>query len=391
VTDFFEPAGRGVQHSSLRAANRRAVLTTISFNPGISNADVSRRTGLAPQTASAIVAELEAEGLLARGDVLRGRRGQPATPLFLKLDAAYAIGCDVGWQHIDIVLVDLAAQPIARYRRDFPYLDATTVVAELLDAVRGLLGKLDAVQRQRLIGIGLASPSNIAGYIERLDPPPGQARLWETLDLSAELERVTRVPTTWLNDGNSACWAELVMMPAPRPANFVYLHVGTFLGAGVVAEHSLWEGPTGNSANLGSMLVCKPNGGRDFGDLVASTHALAKRLAAAGIALPATHPLAWPWDDWEPHVAEWVAECGDALAQIVLNTAAVIEFDLAIIDGVMPRPLIERLVSRAQQTLAGLPVSMPERPRLTAGRLGHDATPLGAAFRPVFRKYFAPT
>ena len=75
MTDFFEPAGRGVQHASLRAANRRAVLTTIAFNPGISNADVSRRTGLAPQTASAIVADLEGEGLISRGEVLRGRRG----------------------------------------------------------------------------------------------------------------------------------------------------------------------------------------------------------------------------------------------------------------------------------------------------------------------------
>ena len=55
MTDLFAPAGRGVQHANLRAANRRAVLTTIALSSGISNADVSRRTGLAPQTASAIV------------------------------------------------------------------------------------------------------------------------------------------------------------------------------------------------------------------------------------------------------------------------------------------------------------------------------------------------
>lgn len=389
MTDFFEPAGRGVQHASLRAANRRAVLTTISFNPGISNADVSRRTGLAPQTASAIVSELEADGLLTRGEVLRGRRGQPATPLFLKLDAAYSIGCDVGWQHIDMVLVDFAAQPIGRYRRDFAYLDATTIVPELLGAVTGLLGKLNAEQRERLIGIGLASPTNIARNIELLGAPAEQAKLWQDIDLSAEIEKGSGVPTMWFNDGNCACWAELVMMPAPRPANFAYLYVGTFLGAGLVAEHNLWEGPTGNSANLGSMLVCKPDGGRDFGHLIASIHALEKRLAAASITPPAENPLDWPWAEWEDHVGPWLVECGEALAQIVLNTAAVIEFDVAVIDGVMPKPLIERLVGETERALAKLPVMTFDRPRLVPGRLGDDAMPLGAAFMPIFHKYFS--
>ncbi len=389
MTDFFEPAGRGVQHASLRAANRRAVLTTIAFNPGISNADVSRRTGLAPQTASAIVAELEGEGLLTRGDVLRGRRGQPATPLFLKLDSAYAIGCNVGWQHIDIVLVDLEAKPIARYRRDFAWLDAGTVVSELLAALGEILDKLGSAKRSRLIGIGLASPTNIGRNIDALGAPAEQAELWRGLEMHAEIEKATGIPTIWSNDGNAACWAELVMMPAPRPASFAYLHVGTFLGAGLVAEHNLWEGPTGNSANLGSMLVCRPDGSRDFGHLVASLQSLHRRLAAAGITAPLANPLDWPWDEWEPHVGPWLAECGEALAQIILNSAAVIEFDLAVIDGVIPKPLLERLLAETQRALEALPVMTFDHPRLVAGRLGQDAAPLGASFMPIFRKYFS--
>ena len=389
MTDFFEPAGRGVQHASLRAANRRAVLTTIAFNPGISNADVSRRTGLAPQTASAIVAELEDDGLINRGDVLRGRRGQPATPLFLKLDAAYSIGVDVGWQHLDIVLVDLSARPIARYRRDFALLDAATITAELLGALDDLLGRLDAAQRQRLIGIGVASPTNIARHIGLLGAPPESVEPWQAIDLTAEVEKATGVPALWFNNGNAACWAELVMRPSPRPENFLYLFVDTLLGAGLIAEHNLWEGPTGNSASLGSMLVCSPRGGREFGHVLASTMALDRRLAAAGIARPATNPSDWPWDEWEPHVAPWLVECGDALAQIIMNSAAVIECDLAILDGAMPRPIIERLLLATRQSLEELPVLTFDRPRLMTGRLGQDAVPLGAAFMPVFRKYFS--
>ncbi len=390
VTDFFEPASRGVQHASLRAANRRAVLSTIAFNPGISNADVSRRTGLAPQTASAIVGELEHEGLLSRGDVLRGRRGQPATPLFLKLDSAYSIGIDVGWQHIDIVLVDLSARPLARYRRDFDYLDARTVIPELVGALEQLLGKLDRAQRSRLIGIGVASPTRIARKVGLLDAPAEQAELWKSLDLAAEVEKATGISTLWFNNGNAGCWAELVMRPAPRPENFIYLFVDTFLGAGLIAEHNLWEGPTGNSANLGSMLVCRSDGsGREFGHVLASTMALDRRLRAAGIAHPATNPAEWPWDEWETHVAPWLAECGDALAQIIMNSAAVIECDLAILDGAMPRPILERLLLETRRALSELPVLTSEPPKVLTGRLGRDAMPLGAAFMPIFRKYFS--
>lgn len=389
VTDFFEPAGRGVQHSSLRAANRRAVLTTIAFNPGISNADISRRTGLAPQTASAIVTELEDDGMITRGDVLRGRRGQPATPLFLKLDAAYSIGVDVGWQHIDIVLVDLGAVPIARYRRDFPYVDGETIVAELVSALADILAKLDDAQRHRLIGIGIASATNIGRNIDLLGAPAEQSEIWKALDLRATVEKATSIATMWFNDGNAACWAELVMTPPPRPSNFAYLHIGTFLGAGLVAEHNLWEGATGNSANLGSMLVCKSDGTRDFGHLIASIHALELRLTKAGIALPRTNPHDWPWSEWEPHVGPWLNECAEALAQIILNSAAVIEFDLTVIDGVMPKPLLDRLLDETQRAIEKLPVLTFDRPRLVAGRLGQDARPLGASFMPIFRKYFS--
>lgn len=389
MTDFFEPAGRGVQHASLRAANRRAVLTTIAFNAGISNADVSRRTGLAPQTASAIVAELESEGLLTRGEVLRGRRGQPATPLFLKLDAAYSIGCNVGWQHVDIVLTDLSARIIARYRRDFAYLDGSTILGELTTAINGLLEKLDAEQRQRLIGIGIASPTNIGRNIHSIGAPEEQTAIWAGRDLRSEVEKALDIPTLWVNDGNAACWAELVMMGQPRPANFAYLHVGAFLGAGLVAQHNLWEGPTGNSADLGSMLVCKSDGTRDFGHRIASLRALQLRLAAAGIAYPATDPQDWPWEEWEAHVAPWLTASGEALAQILLNTSAVIEFDHTVIDGDMPRPILERLLDETQRALEQLPTITYDRPRIALGKLGRDASPLGGAFMPIFRKYFS--
>ncbi len=389
MADFFEPAERGVQHASLRAANRRAVLTAIAFNSGLSNAEVSRRTGLAPQTASAIVAELEVDGLVTRGDVLRGRRGQPATPLHLDYAGAFGIGCEISWRHIDIMLINVGSIEISRYRRDFAYPDARTIVAEAQEAIARLVAGLPPDRQQRVAGIGLATPSRMASLIEQNGAPADQLALWADLDLRGALEAATGMPTTWFNDGNCACFAEMVMSPAPRPANLVHLFVSTYLGAGITAEHTLWEGPTGNSADLGSMLVNGHDGRRRFGHDIASTTALSRHLAKAGIALPVGHPADWPWADWEAQVAPWIAEAGAAMAEIIVNTAAVLEIDQAIIDSSAPQPIVERLVAATQLGLGQLPASGSRQPRFVAGRLGSRATPLGAAQLTMFRKHFS--
>lgn len=389
MADFFEPAGRGVQHASLRAANRRAVLTTITFSPGISNAEVSRRTGLAPQTASAIVTELEDDGLITRGDVLRGRRGQPATPLYLDYGGAYGIGCEISWRHIDITLINLGSEELGRYRRDFVHPDATTIIAEAAEAIAGLVAKLSPAQQQRLAGIGLATPSNLGSLIGNIDAPADQLAAWRDLDLRPALEAATGLPTTWFNDGNCACFAEMVMSPPPRPANLVHLFVSTYLGAGITAEHTLWEGPTGNSANLGSMLVNGHDGHRSFAHDIASTTALGRRLAEAGIELPAGNPADWPWADWEAHISPWIEASGGALAEIIVNTGAVLEIDHAIIDSTAPQPIIDRLVIATDGALGKLVATSTRRPRLVAGTLGARATPLGAAQLTMFRKHFS--
>ena len=75
--------GRGIQPSHVRQTNQRAILSVISLQPGISNAELARVTDLAPQTVSAVLTDLEQLNLVTRGEVLRGRRGQPATPLYM--------------------------------------------------------------------------------------------------------------------------------------------------------------------------------------------------------------------------------------------------------------------------------------------------------------------
>jgi predicted NBD/HSP70 family sugar kinase len=387
--DFFEAAGLGMQTSDVRQANLRAVLTLVSLNPGSSAADLSRSSKLAPQTVSLLVEDLERGGLLRQGEPLRGRRGQPARPYFINPSGAYTIGVEIGWQHIEAVLVNIGGEVLAQYRRDYPFPDSRTIFTELGSITKQFMARLPELERPKVMAVGIAAPTGIGRNIGLLDADPELGRRWQTLDIVAEAEKATGLRACLYNDGNAACWAELTAHPKPRPASFAYLLVGTFIGAGIIAESTLWQGPTGNSANIGSMLVSDRHGDQNFVHLLASIYALQQRLAGAGIEVPPTTPMFWPWSDWEPHVEEWIADAGWALAKAVLNTSAVIEFRTAIIDGVMPPEIVERLLTSVRENMSRLPSLTFDPPQIAKGHLGGAAPSTGAAYLPIYKRFFS--
>lgn len=389
VDDGIGPAARGFAQSGVRIANERAVMTLIGLNPGVSNAELARLTGLGPQTTSRIVTDLEARELVLRGEVLRGRRGQPATPLFLNPDGAFAIGIEIGWRHFEVLLFGMGGTTLASVRRAYAWPDFRTVFAAVAAEVATLRAGMNEMQASRLAGIGLASPSHIERHLARVGAPAEQVDLWRGVDLAGELGRVLGEPVVWFNDGNAACWAEFIARPAPRPLALAYFQVGTLVGAGIAIDGLLWEGRTGNAANLGAILVPDAAGVPSYVHTIASILALQQRLEAQGGALPPGEPAAWDWAALGPQVDTWLDDAGRALANAVLNTRAVMELDVAVIDGVMPRPLVQRLLERVEHHIAAMPCFGADRPEVAMGRMGNAAAATGAAQLLLFHCFFS--
>lgn len=391
VRDVFDAGGRGLQHHGMRRANERAVLTVIAFNDGVSNAEIARLSGLAPQTVSAILTDLEQAGLTAKGEVLRGRRGQPATPIFLRADGALAVGVEIGWRHVDVVLVDLHAKVLARQHRDHAHPDAATLPADIAGMIALVLEHLPDAQRARLRDIGVAMPTRIAGNLHLVGAPETQRLPWEEQDITGDLAQRTGLVVTPVNDGNAACWAELIASPRPRPSDFIYFLISRYIAAGIVGQGTLWEGPSGNSANLGSMLVSDGAGHMQAAHFVASLTALEQRLSAAGHAVDARQIDRWDWAGFGDVLDQWIADSASALARVVFNTTTVIESGLVVIDGVLPGWVIARLVTQLEAELRRLPIASYVPPRVLPGHLGGLAPAMGAAQLTLYRRYFSRT
>ncbi|SMQ59193.1 Sugar kinase of the NBD/HSP70 family, may contain an N-terminal HTH domain [Devosia lucknowensis] len=389
VEDVFEPIVRGITQTGVRLANERAVLTLIAGIPGVSNADIARRSGLGPQTTARILSELEARDLIIRGDVLRGKRGQPATPYQLNPLSAHAIGVEIGWQHFEVLLQNMVGEPVAVTRRSYAYPDPDTVFAAIAADVETMLSALTEQQRERLAGIGVTSPGNFGPLLRHLGASDQIIADWAEVDIAARVERATGLPTMWVNDGSAAVWSEIMAQPAPRPKAVAAFFVGTFVGGGVVSGGSLVEGPYGNAADLGAVMVRGMGGQPAYLHLEASLHALAQRVRQAGGPVLEGAARKWSWDDIEHVVAHWLDDAGHALAQAVLTTTAMAEIDLATVNGDLPESILKRLLDSTRRHLDSLPVLLSNRPRLAHGLGGPSAAVFGAAKLLLFRRYFS--
>lgn len=388
VTDIFDAEARGVQHNALRRANERAVLTVIGFNPGVSNADIARLCGLAPQTVSAILVDIDRAGLITRGQVVRGRRGQPATPISLRADAAYSLGVEIGWRHVTVLLLDLHATVLARLTRRHDYPDARHLPAAIVEMSDALMLKVPQGAKDRLLDMGVCLPAGLAQDHAVDQAPPDQHAHWRQIDLVAQLGAATGLEVSLFNDGNAACWAELIASPKPRPSSFIYFQIAYRTAAGIFGEGALWEGPSGHSANLGAMLVPDGAGRMQPAHAVASLSCLLARLGEAGLNADAVLDEDADWAGLEPVLEQWIDDSAQVLARVVFNTTTVMESSLVVLDGAVPRSVVERLVQRLAITLAQLPLAFAA-PRVVAGHVGALGPAIGAAELPLYRRYFS--
>lgn len=387
--DVFDPSARRMSAAELRQNNERAVLTAIATQGGSSAAEIARRTHLAPQSVARMLGDLERVGLIVRGEARKGLRGQPAVPIYLNPDGVFTIGCELGWQHYRIVLRNLAGEVLGEHSRHYAFPAADVIFGEIGSLVRILTTLVPEEVRDRLIGIGLAMPTNIFRNLDLLGAPKAEVAKWKDLDVAAALSQATGLEVFPFNDGNAACWGELVAMGAPRPKNITYFLISTFVGAGVIADGKLWEGARGNAANMGGMLIAGDDGKPTFVHLVASIHAFEERLTKAGMAIPPGMPESWNWDAFAPQAEEWLDAAARAISIAIINAHAMLESDLAIVDSALPDPIRERLVIKVRERLANKPTLTSEHPPVLQGNLGGRAPALGAALMPMYRRYFS--
>lgn len=383
-----DPAGhRGTNQQGMRAHNERLVLSLVRAHGALAKSDIARITGLSAQTVSVIMRALEQDGLLLRGEPVRGKIGQPSVPMSLAPDGAFFLGLKVGRRSTDLILMDFLGRVTASRRRTYPYPTPDPVVAFVAEALPALVATLPEAARSRIGGLGIAMPFQMWNWAQFVGAPQAEMDAWRDRDLQAEIAALADMPVYVQNDATAACGAELVLGTGERAQDFLYFYLAHFIGGGLVLNGQLYTGRTGNGAAIGSMPVPGPDGAQRQLISVASLATLERYVAEAG----SDSRMMWERPDgWEipaPVLDRWTDEAARGIAHAILSAAAVIELEAVLIDGWMPPALRADLVARATAQLAALDLAGIDAPVIREGTVGHEARTLGAASIPLSQRY----
>jgi predicted NBD/HSP70 family sugar kinase len=382
---------RGTNQSGMRDSNERLVLSLLRRHGALSKTDIARVTGLSTQTVSVIMRKLEEDGLLRRGEPIRGRIGQPSVPMSLDPEGALFLGLKIGRRSAELVLIDFVGRLKAIQQLSYRYPTPDETISFVTTAMDAIRADLTAAQDGRIAGLGIAIPFELWNWADTADAPPSVMEEWRHRDIRADIQARCRFPVYLQNDATAACGAELVFGRGAELRDFVYFYIGAFAGGGIVLNGAVYSGASGNAGALGSMPVPGPDGTPIQLIDVASIALLEKALNATDVEAQHLWTSPQDWGDVGLELDRWIEQSGAALAYATVAACSVIDFEGAVIDGWMPASIRSRMVSATQAALAGIDTEGISVPSIREGSVGHNARAIGAASLPLSDRFLLGT
>lgn len=378
----------GVNQRGVRNHNERLILSLLQRSGDLPGSEIARRTDLSAQTVSVILRKLEGDGLLIKGDPVKGRVGKPSVPMALNPRGVMSVGCKIGRRSSDLFLTDLCGHVLYKSHLRYDIALPGPIFDFLERSYAEAVAALGPEGAARLCGIGVAVPFEIWKWGDTDGETAAEFLSWKDISFPNEIARFSDLPVFMMNDATSACWAEHVYGAGRALQNYAYFFVSTFIGGGVVLNQAVYEGTLGNAGAFGPLRVGDKSGQtRQLLD-VASIHLLESKLQAAGFDPRDLWTLPQDWSNFEDEVAAWVDAAAHAIAQACVSVCAVIDFEAVVLDGYCPAEVKERLVERVRYYLPREDSRGLILPEILTGQVGIDARAIGAASVPVLSQFF---
>lgn len=363
---------------------------------GISRAELTGATGLAPQTVSDICQRLLDQGLIAETGRTSTGLGRPRRTLELVPSSRYALGIHIDPATITYVLLDLAGGVVAHVSRDtHAVVEPERILGDMVEALDDLASR-SGVARDRIVGLGIASPGPIdpiAGVV--VDPP--HLPLWHRVKLRDRLGAMTGLPVLLDKDVTAAAVAERWAGKAVGASDIAFLYLGTGVGVGLVSGDIVVRGSSDNAGDVGHLIVDShgpecPCGERGCLGVVCSPLTQVRQAVAAGVLEPSPAD-----DDQSDALARFgqlcrVADDGDARATAILRRAArgmaravatiadLLDVDLVVCGGPVWEPAAAHYLPVLEdQVSAQFVMRAIHDVRVEGTALGADVAAIGAA------------
>jgi len=295
----------------LKHLNERTVLEAIRAGAPISRAEISRRAGISKPTVSLALQSLVDAGLVR--EALEGPTGPRYGAVFFEPipEAALALGLDLGGRFLRGAICDLRGDVRARLDVEVDGTHAQRVLTQIVE-LRDALVDATAIPDARLNGAVVGVPGVVDPERRAISLATSVAGL-EGATFATELEECLGLGVWLENDVNLAALGEQWQGVARGVDDFLFLSIGTGMGAGLVLRGELHRGHNGAAGEVDFSFVGLDH---DVDPCAGAVAAFATRLAAGR---PGGTVLAEPYDARDIFAA---ARAGDAVAAEVVQEVA---------------------------------------------------------------------
>ena len=234
--------------------SRGLVLRQILFRGPISRSGIADRVGLTRATVSRITRELIDAGLIEEGDTIGdGRPGRRFVGLRIKPTGCFVAGISINVFRQDIVVADLTNAPLASRRLHFESLDdADTVLQKTAGALDALIDDTD-LDRERLIGCGIAVTGSVDPQRCRLRSAPALG--WKDADLRETIGSRLKMPVFADSIPNAKNLTAHGFGSTKGIDNMVLLNVSLTVGCSLMLDGRLLRGLEFNAGMIESFAV----------------------------------------------------------------------------------------------------------------------------------------
>jgi predicted NBD/HSP70 family sugar kinase len=233
----------------MRVMNEQLLLEHIRAANGVSRAELARISGLAKNTVSFALANLERANLVRPSGVRTGVPGPAAVLYEVRPEAGFVLGLDVGGQFLRGAVADVSGVVRSRSSVKSQATTGHARVAELIALGESLVGAAG-------ISIGEVTQTVVGSpgvYDPRRDHLAFAGALpgWEKPAVLADLRRALGPALMIENDVDAAALAEQAHGHGRGVDSFAFVSVGTGIGMGVVLDGRLRRGRHGAAGEIG--------------------------------------------------------------------------------------------------------------------------------------------
>ena len=233
------PVGRP---AVLRHTNALGILALLRECGSCSKADLVRASGLSAPTVTNVVKDLLTENLIESLGEGESSGGRPPDIIRFKAERGCILGVEISAESISFLLTDLNGNELDTLKTPLTKRKTTpdAICDYISKGLQGLLRRQNKTQEQLLLlVVGVPAITNVEeGSVLSIST----LEAWRSVPLRSMLSKIVDCLIIIENDTNLAAQGEHYCGAAQTESNFVFISIGTNVGAGIILDGKIHHG-----------------------------------------------------------------------------------------------------------------------------------------------------